>query len=134
MAQNKAAVPWVSYITLEKPHILLERHPEHPGLIKCRELEAKHRCCLVLLSALSPGRVPAGKALFRESTGAAGVNKYLSPIHLPASLAPTVSPEPLRGFRYRIGIGTTWEQGCAAGREAPPEPELDRSKAPLNCC
>lgn len=67
MPQNRAAVPWVSYITPEKPHILLERHPEYPGLRKCRELEAKHRCCLLLLSAAGPGRVTAGKSLSRAS-------------------------------------------------------------------
>lgn len=67
MAQNRAAVPWVSYITLEKPHILLERHPEYPGLTKCRELETKHRWCLLPLSAPGPGRVTAGKSLSRAS-------------------------------------------------------------------
>lgn len=62
------------------------------------------------------------------------MNKYLNPIHLPVSPAPAVSPEPLRGFSYKTGIGMAWEQGCAAGREAALEPELDRSNAPLNCC
>lgn len=72
MAQNRAAVPWISYITLEKPHILLERHLGYPGLMKCRELEANHRCCLLLLSAAGPGRVTASKALSGASESPEG--------------------------------------------------------------
>lgn len=38
------------------------------------------------------------------------MNKYLNPIHLPVSPAPAVSPEPLRGFSYKTGIGMAWER------------------------